>query len=77
MTAPDLRTLTPQVIGILIRRGADFATAEDAVQEALMEALRVWPDDPPRDRTASLRGRLSITSVNGNGTTDSFITRKL
>ncbi|MDV6298540.1 DUF6596 domain-containing protein [Dietzia maris] len=54
MTAPDLRTLTPQVIGILIRRGADFATAEDAVQEALMEALRVWPDDPPRDRRAWL-----------------------
>lgn len=54
MTAPDLRALTPQVIGILIRRGADFATAEDAVQEALMEALRVWPDDPPRDRRAWL-----------------------
>lgn len=54
MTAPDLRTLTPQVIGILIRRGADFATAEDAVQEALIEALRVWPDDPPRDPRAWL-----------------------
>ncbi|WP_440220105.1 RNA polymerase sigma factor [Dietzia sp. MNB45] len=54
MTAPDLRTLTPQVIGILIRRGADFATAEDAVQEALIEALRVWPDDPPRDPCAWL-----------------------
>ncbi len=44
-----LRTLTPQVIGILVRRGADFATAEDAVQDALVEAVRVWPDDPPRD----------------------------
>ncbi|CAN5529629.1 RNA polymerase sigma factor [soil metagenome] len=44
-----LRTLTPSVIGILVRRGADFATAEDAVQEALIEALRVWPSDPPRD----------------------------
>jgi RNA polymerase sigma factor (sigma-70 family) len=44
-----LRTLTPTVIGILGRRGADFAAAEDAVQEALVEALRVWPDDPPRD----------------------------
>jgi predicted RNA polymerase sigma factor len=58
MTAPDLRTLTPQVIGILIRRGADFATAEDAVQEALMEALRVWPDDPPR--LADRRGLAQI-----------------
>ncbi len=44
-----LRTLTPNVIGILVRRGADFATAEDAVQDALVEAVRVWPDDPPRD----------------------------
>jgi RNA polymerase sigma factor (sigma-70 family) len=45
----QLRTLTPAVIGILGRRGADFAAAEDAVQEALVEAVRVWPDDPPRD----------------------------
>lgn len=44
-----LRTLTPRVIGVLVRRGADFATAEDAVQDALVEAVRVWPEDPPRD----------------------------
>lgn len=44
-----LRTLVPDVIGILVRRGADFASAEDAVQDALVEALRVWPEDPPRD----------------------------
>jgi RNA polymerase sigma factor (sigma-70 family) len=44
-----LRGLTPTVIGILGRRGADFAAAEDAVQDALVEAVRVWPDDPPRD----------------------------
>jgi RNA polymerase sigma factor (sigma-70 family) len=44
-----LRNLTPTVIGILVRRGADFAAAEDAVQDALVEAVRVWPDDPPRD----------------------------
>jgi predicted RNA polymerase sigma factor len=37
------------VIGILVRRGADFAAAEDAVQDALVEAVRVWPEDPPRD----------------------------
>jgi hypothetical protein len=43
------RALTPTVIGILGRRGADFAAAEDAVQEALVEALRVWPDHPPQD----------------------------
>jgi len=44
-----LRTLTPLVIGILVRRGADFAAAEDAVQDALVEAVRAWPDDLPRD----------------------------
>ncbi len=44
-----LRSLTPSVLGILVRRGADFAAAEDAVQEALVEAVRAWPADPPRD----------------------------
>ncbi|SKC70888.1 RNA polymerase sigma factor [Krasilnikoviella flava] len=48
-----LRRLGPQVLGVLVRRGADFATAEDAVQEALLEAVRRWdapgataPSDP-------------------------------
>ncbi|GAA3960012.1 RNA polymerase sigma factor [Actinoplanes auranticolor] len=44
-----LRSLTPAVIGVLVRRGADFAAAEDAVQDALLEAVRGWPGDPPRD----------------------------
>lgn len=44
-----LRSLTPGVLGVLVRRGAEFAAAEDAVQEALVEALRVWPSDSPRD----------------------------
>ena len=37
-----LRPLVPAVIGVLVRRGADFATAEDAVQEALVEAWRTF-----------------------------------
>jgi RNA polymerase sigma factor (sigma-70 family) len=45
----QLRELVPEVIGVLVRGGADFAAAEDAVQDALVEAVRVWPDDPPRD----------------------------
>ncbi len=49
-----LRAVVPTVIGVLVRRGADFAAAEDAVQDALVEALRVWPDDPPRDPRAWL-----------------------
>jgi hypothetical protein len=46
---PLVRDLVPAVIGILVRRGADFASAEDAVQDALVEAVRAWPDDPPQD----------------------------
>ncbi|MCD1287226.1 MULTISPECIES: DUF6596 domain-containing protein [unclassified Brevibacterium] len=45
----ELRELVPAVIGILRGRGADFAAAEDAVQEALIEALSAWPADAPRD----------------------------
>lgn len=44
-----VRRLIPEVIGVLVRRGADFATAEDACQEALVKASRIWPADPPRD----------------------------
>jgi RNA polymerase sigma factor (sigma-70 family) len=49
-----LRTLTPAVTGVLVRRGAPFAAAEDAVQDALVEAVRAWPRDPPRDPRAWL-----------------------
>jgi predicted RNA polymerase sigma factor len=49
-----LRETVPAVIGVLVRRGADFAAAEDAVQEALIRALETWPDDPPRDAKAWL-----------------------
>ncbi|MBN2624353.1 MAG: RNA polymerase subunit sigma-24 [Acidimicrobiales bacterium] len=44
-----LRELVPQVLSVLVRRGADFATAEDAVQEALIRALAAWTDEPPSD----------------------------
>ncbi|HTZ44906.1 MAG TPA: DUF6596 domain-containing protein [Jatrophihabitans sp.] len=44
-----LRELIPAVTGVLVRRGVDFATAEDAVQEALIRALDTWPQDPPAD----------------------------
>ena len=44
-----IRGLAPQVLGILVRRGNDFAAAEDAVQEALLEAHLSWADRPPDD----------------------------
>jgi RNA polymerase sigma factor (sigma-70 family) len=37
-----LRSLAPQVLGILVRRYGSFADAEDAVQEALIEASVNW-----------------------------------
>ncbi len=51
MTVDDveLRELVPQVLSVLVRRGADFATAEDAVQEALVRALSAWEDESPSD----------------------------
>jgi RNA polymerase sigma factor (sigma-70 family) len=42
---PLLRELTPQVLGIVVRRFRDFAAAEDAVQEASLAAATQWPRD--------------------------------
>lgn len=39
-----LRDLTPLVLGALVRRYRDFASCEDAVQEALVAAARQWPE---------------------------------
>jgi RNA polymerase sigma factor (sigma-70 family) len=50
-----LRALVPRVLAGLVRRGEDFDAAEDALQEALLEALRVWPEHPPRDPRAWLQ----------------------
>jgi RNA polymerase sigma factor (sigma-70 family) len=49
-----LRALVPRVLAALVRRGEDFDAAEDALQEALLEALRVWPEHPPREPQAWL-----------------------
>ncbi|KAA0021643.1 RNA polymerase sigma factor [Antrihabitans cavernicola] len=50
MTDALLKELAPQVLGVLVRRGAGFAAAEDAVQDALLEAVLTWngtlPDEP-------------------------------
>jgi RNA polymerase sigma factor (sigma-70 family) len=50
----ELRPLVPHVLSVLVRRDADFATAEDAVQEALIRALAAWEDEPPADPTGWL-----------------------
>ncbi len=38
-----LRDLAPTVLAALLRSSSDFATSEDAVQEALIEAAERWP----------------------------------
>ena len=54
MDQVELRELAPRVLSVLVRRGADFATAEDAVQEALIRTLSHWEDDRPADPTGWL-----------------------
>jgi RNA polymerase sigma factor (sigma-70 family) len=49
-----VRSLAPKVLAGLLRRREDFAAAEDALQDAVVEALRVWPEHPPRDPQAWL-----------------------
>ncbi len=61
----EYRVLGPQVLGILVRGGAEFTAAEDAVQEALLEAHRTWgermPDDPKGWLVTVARRRLVDT----------------
>lgn len=52
MDASLLRSSVPEVLAVLVARGADFATAEDAVQEAAIKALAAWEADPPANPTA-------------------------
>lgn len=40
-----LQELAPQALGAVVRRFRDFAAAEDAVQEALLQAATQWRDD--------------------------------
>ncbi|WP_374976503.1 RNA polymerase sigma factor [Microbacterium trichothecenolyticum] len=52
--ATALRRAIPEVVGILVRRGADFASAEDAVQTALVRASERPVLDGVRDIRAWL-----------------------
>ncbi len=50
-----LRTLAPRVLGVILRRYRDFASSEDAVQEALLAAAMQWPTEGvPEDPRAWL-----------------------
>jgi len=65
-----LRALMPQVLAVLVRRGTDFAAAEDAVQDALIEAMRRWPEQIPDDPKAwliTVAGRKVIDAQRAEG----------
>lgn len=60
-TADLLRRLAPQVLGTLVRRYGQFAVAEDATQEALLQAAQEWPrsgvPDHPRGWLVTVAAR--------------------
>jgi RNA polymerase sigma factor (sigma-70 family) len=65
--AEDLRGLAPQVLGALVRRHRSFDLCEDAVQDALVEAVTQWPTrgipDHPRAWLATVATRRLIDRV--------------
>src|SRR3954464_1999125 len=71
----QLRDLIPEVLAALVHRGAAFATAEDAVQEALVRAFEMWgtrsaetPDVPEGWlMTTAGRGFIGLTGADTAG----------
>ncbi|NUR82468.1 MAG: RNA polymerase sigma factor [Nonomuraea sp.] len=72
MTAPPpvedlLRELTPQVLGVLVRRYGQFESCEDAVQEAVLAAAVQWPQegvpDNPRGWLVTVASRRYVDQV--------------
>ncbi len=49
-----VRFASPRALANLVRRGEEFSAAEDALQEAIVEALRVWPERLPENPPAWL-----------------------
>jgi RNA polymerase sigma factor (sigma-70 family) len=58
-----LRELTPQVLGIVVRRFRDFAAAEDAVQEASLAAAMQWPHDGLPENPRAWLTRVAFRSM--------------
>ena len=65
-----LRELAPQVLGATLRRYRDFASAEDAVQEALVAAATQWPregvPDNPRAWLTQVASRRMTDQIRGD-----------
>src|SRR5689334_7307456 len=65
------RACAPEVLGALVRRYGDFGAAEDAVQEALIDAARQWPNggvpDNPRGWLITVASRRLTDRRRSNG----------
>jgi RNA polymerase sigma factor (sigma-70 family) len=62
-----LRELAPQVLGVLVRRYGQFDACEDAVQEAMLQAVAQWPAEgvpsSPRGWLVTVASRRLIDEV--------------
>ena len=83
MTAPVarsvehlLREITPQVLGALTRRHRDFAAAEDAVQEALLDASMQWPLEGVPQNPAGWLYRVALRRLGDQRRSDSARRRR-
>jgi RNA polymerase sigma factor (sigma-70 family) len=66
-----LRECTPRVLGAVVRRYGDLDSCEDAVQEALLAAVRQWPAEGVPDNPASwlirVAARRRVELIRGEG----------
>jgi RNA polymerase sigma factor (sigma-70 family) len=71
-----LRELAPQALAIVARRHASFAECEDAVQEALIKAVRAWPATGTPDRPLGWLVRVASREIIGRHRSDSARRRR-
>lgn len=71
-----LREIAPQVLGALTRRCRDFAAAEDAVQEALIDASMQWPRDGAPENPAGWLYRTALRRLSDHVRSDTARRRR-
>ncbi len=71
-----LREITPQVLGALTRRHRDFGAAEDAVQEALLDASVQWPREGVPENPAGWLYRTALRRLSDHVRSESARRRR-
>ncbi|HSK95799.1 MAG TPA: DUF6596 domain-containing protein [Euzebyales bacterium] len=71
-----LREAAPQALAVVARRWATFADCEDAIQEAVLTALRTWPDTGVPERPVGWLIRVASRHLMGRHRTDSARRRR-